>query len=286
LPVRERYEAQDTGSEQRECARREWCRKYTLKTADGQTSRRGALGYRAFCELDEAGIGAALGDLPGYYVYLGAELGMPATDGQHLHVPAGPRLPIRPDIDALMRLITETLCSWEERVRAAARLTTLDTQLSRHRRSGKAVLQASRVLSAHLGVLLALAAEPMTRLSDGMVATEDLSGADAGLEILHLKYRARSALGETRPKPEELLGVLCRRKSCDLRALYRADPPQHDGAAAYWSVCAACGDRMTEAQYRTWTRRCAAYEQASTRHVPVLENLPSVADVGAVTVDV
>lgn len=278
MPVRERYEVQDTASgEQRECARDAWCRSYTLETEDGKTVRKGALGYRAFCEACRADIDLALGDLPGYWLLLRAELGTPASDGLHMHMPFGPSVPIRLDIDAQMRLMIETLCSWEERVRDMARLTILDTPLSRWRRGGKAIAQSARTLGLHLDVLLALSVAPMWRLRDGVMGTEDMDGAAAGLEVLHLKYRARSILGETTPPPVPLPGIICRRKACDLRALYRAEPPQHEGAKAWWSVCAACGDRMTEPEYRTWTTRCAAYENAKIRRVPVLENLPGMA---------
>jgi hypothetical protein len=267
----------ETSSGQRECARAEWCRDYFLETEDGQTVRKGALGPRAFCDADRTDIGDALAQLPGYWIHLRAGLGMPSMDGLHVRMPFGPRVPIRLDIDAQMRLIIETLCSWEERVRDTGRLTLLDTPLSRWRRGGKAIAQSARILGAHLDVLLALGDGPMARLRNGVMTIEDLDGAAAGLEVLHLKYRARSILGETTPPPVGLEGIQCRRQSCDLRnTLYRAEPPQHEGAAAYWSVCAACGDRMTETEYRLWTRRCAAHENSKIRHVPVLENLPSV----------
>jgi hypothetical protein len=276
-------------SGQRRCARSEWCKDYELSD-DGQ--RLGALGPRAFCDADRKDISDALDDLPAYYIWLWAELGSPAVDGLRMHMPFGPRLPLRADIDALMRLTAETLCSWEERVRDVARLTILDSQLSRQRREGKAVVQAARTLGAHLDVLLALAAVPMTRMLTSAQAEDwltdpradvcttgnapsllPLDGADAGLEILDLKRRARSVLGETKAPPIPLVGVVCRRKACDLRALYRADPPQHEKAKEHWSVCAGCGDLMTETEYRQWVRRCASYERG-VRTVPVLENLP------------
>jgi hypothetical protein len=277
LGAREHVLNPEAASGQRECARAEWCRDYTLETEDGQTVRKGKLGPRSFCDADRAEIDTALGQLPGYWAHLRAELGKPSADGMHVHMPFGPRVPIRLDIDAQMRLMVETLCSWEERVRDVGRLTPLDTSLSRWRRDGKAITQSARILGAHLDVLLALGTGPMARLRDGVMATEELGGADAGLEILHLKYRARSILGETTPPPVELEGIQCRRQSCDLRnTLYRAEPPQHEDSPAYWSVCAACGDRMTETEYRLWTRRCAAHENSKIRHVPALENLPGV----------
>jgi len=177
-------------------------------------------------------------------------------------------------VDALLRLITETLCSWEERVRVVARLTVMDTALSRHRRDGFATTQAVTLLGAHLDALLALPPEPMARTRPAGLVLEDLDGAAAGLEVLHLHYRCRSVLGETRAAPQELLGVPCR--VCDMLALRRAEPPAHPDDPSWWSECAGCGDRMREDTYHDWVRLCAAY--ARQQRIPAtLENLPGVA---------
>ena len=78
----------------------------------------------------------------------------------------------------------------------------------------------------------------------------DLSGADAGEEILSLRYRARSVLGETRMT--ERLDVPCPDPSCDLLMLVRVQ------GSEYAAECQACGRLLTEQEYRTWTRLYAA----------------------------
>ena len=208
-------------------------------------------------------------------------------------MPFGPRVPIRVDVDALMKLMAEVLCSWHERV---ADMHSLDfPSASETRREAQAVKRAVDVMAPRLSSVLALEAAPMTRAYDlralaslpedapGVVHSVfaeivlDLSGADAGMEIINLRHLARALLGETRAKPEELVGVPCRADGCGWRAVYRAELPSHEDEPAWWTECARCGDKMTEAEYREWTALCAAYER-NRRKVPVtLENLPGVA---------
>ena len=93
---------------------------------------------------------------------------------------------------------------------------------------------------------------------------------------LALRYLCRAILGETRAKPQELIGVPCRADGCGLRALVRAEPPSDPADPGHYSECMACGDRMGEAEYTEWTKLCAAYER-NARSAPMLENLPGVA---------
>jgi hypothetical protein len=108
-------------------------------------------------------------------------------------------------------------------------------------------------------------------------ATVELSGADAGLEITDLRHVARAVLGETRSRPEELVGVPCRADECGWRSVYRAELPSHEGEPEWWTECARCGDRMTETDYREWVALCAAYERNRRKEPARLENLPGVA---------
>lgn len=292
---------------QRPCARGEWCARSTVTTGDDGTARREpALGYQAFCPGDEAAIAAALHGMPRQYAHLLAEIGNPAREGQVIRVPFGPRIPLRLDIDSLTRFMREILSCWEERVRAAANRNVLDTDDSRHRRGLIAVHSAAQLLAANLSVLLALQPEPVDRTMDlmevrriaegrlwshlldgtihvsrtagmaGIIA--ELDGADAGTEVLTLQYLARSVLGETRQRPEELQGVPCRDPDggCGWRTLVRAELPSREEEPAWWSVCTRCGDKMTEPAYREWVALCAAYERHRAA-VPALENLPGVA---------
>ncbi len=270
-------------AEGRPCAQGPWC---ASAVTDPEGNRLPAPGPRAFCDRDRARIETALAGLPRLYACLGAEIGTPAQGSTPVRSPFGPRLPLRADIDAIMRLAEEVLVSWHERVAAVARLSFPEGRV----RPGVAVSRAVQVLSPRLDALLALGPEPMRRAvsldalaqlpedAPGVVRSvyaavhADLSGADAGLEILRVHRLARAALGETKARPEELLGVPCRNEECDMLALRRAELPSDPAAPAWWSECSACGDRMTEEEYRDWVRRYARWAQ---RRAPeTLENLP------------
>ena len=298
MAARQRFEAPTGTGEQRLCARAEWCEDAVLTRLDDGTVRRdGAPGPRAFCERDRARVITSLDELPRLYADLAAEIGRPSSGTQQVRAPFGPRIPLRPDVDALMRTMEEVLSSWHERTAAVARLGFPEGNLSRRRRPGFAISQAVLILGAHIDALLALGPEPVRRAishraaaqlppgTPGTVLPEyaninaDLSGADAGLEILRLHYLARSILGETRAAPAELLGIPCRREECDLRALRRAELPSSPDAPAWWSECSACGDKMDEAEYADWTRRYARWVQGRAvpvLTVPALENLPGI----------
>ena len=83
--------------------------------------------------------------------------------------PFGPSVPIRTDIDELMRLIVDCALSWHERIAAVAGLSAPDTD-SWHRRAlgpyAPRLLAASvAVLTApgRVSALIALGPEPMLR---------------------------------------------------------------------------------------------------------------------------
>jgi hypothetical protein len=241
-----------------------------------------ARGPRAFCAPDKGKIANALAELPRLYVSLSAELGSPSQASTATRSPFGPRLPLRGDIEAIMRAYAEVLTSWHERVAAVASLASPPEP---HRdgspsaRPSWYVDRAVKVLKPRLDALLALQPEPMRRAislrdlalmpegTDGVVRSVyaavmiDLSGADAGLEVLALQRLAGRALGETRQRPVELLGVPCRDPECDMLALRRAELPSDPAEDPDWSECTVCGDRMTETEYRDWTRRYARWAQ-------------------------
>jgi hypothetical protein len=265
----------------------EWCAS-AVTTVSGE--RIAPYGPRAFCPADRGRIETALAELPGKYAHLAAELGQPAQGSSTTRSPFGPKIPLRTGIDALMRLYSEVLVSWHERVAVIARLTPPPE----HVRPGVAIARAVDVLTPRLDALLALEPEPMRRAVshreleflgdvDGIVRpgyaaiTPDLGGGDAGREILALHRRSRAILGETRERPEELMGVPCRVQDCDMLALRRAELPSDPDAPVWWSECAVCGDRMTEEEYREWVALCAAYERNRRREPETLENLPGVA---------
>jgi len=264
----------------RPCAQGEWC----VRAVTGAGGSRAPLrGPRAFCDPDRGKVAAALDALPRDYAALAADLGSPGQAAGAVRSPFGPRVPLRLGTEALMRAVTESLTSWHDRVAAVDHLTELpdrDHENRRTARDGWLVSRAVRVLSPRLDALLALGPEAMRRAAThhlvqllGDTAPEgtvragyasllpDLDGGDAGLEILRLHRMAKAVLGETRPKPVELLGVPCRREECDLLALRRADLPDHPGEDPPWSICNSCGDVMSEAEYRDWTKRYARWAQ-------------------------
>lgn len=289
------------GEGQRPCARDQWCAS-SIVVFDGPngTGRHApALGTRAFCERDRLFVERCLSELPAQYLHLRAELGNPSARGQVIRIPFGPRVPIRVDIDALMHAIAESLVSWHERVAAVASLN-FPAGHDKHgnplrRRQGAAVKRAADVLEGHLDALLALEPEPVTRacsLRDVLEMPDSVSGVvhamfaevnvslgggEAGMEILNLRHMARSMLGETKAKPEELVGVPCRADGCGWRAVYRAELPSSEDEPVWWTECARCGDRMSEETYREWTALCAAYERNRVKVPATLDNLPSVA---------
>lgn len=272
----------------RDCAQLEWCASATTEEIDGQRVRVPARGPRAFCAADQGRITAALAELPRMYVQLSAALGDPVKREEMIRAGFGPRLPIRADIESLMTEYRDILHSWHERVAAVARLSPPDGG-----RPHVLVGRALTILSApgRADVLLALGPEPMHRAItyrqleelgdiDGVVrpgyvaSSQELDGADAGLEILRLHRRSRAVLGETRDKPVELIGVPCR--ECDWRTLQRAELPSDPAKTGPWSVCTQCGAQMGEDEYREWVALTAAYERYRAEP-EILESLPAAA---------
>lgn len=273
----------------RDCARGGWCSGYKIITEDGKQKRTPGRGYQPFCPKDRRLIETDLSQIPAQFVFLAAEIGNPVKNGQMIRMPFGPRIPIRIDIDTLMRAIVESLSTWHERVAERDSLTYPYARTSKLQRQMIAVRNAERVLIHRVDALLALDSQPAARTrrvrterdpegraTEDITENEDLDGIDAGMEIFTLRYLCRAVLGETNARPEELLGVPCRREECDKIALRRAELPSDPKVPSWWSECWVCGDRMGEDEYREWTRWYAAWADGA-RTVPVLENLPGVA---------
>lgn len=200
-----------------DCARGERCAaRKTVLGDDGHYVVVPAQTYRAYCDLDATKIRSCLEDLPRRYIELTTRLGdKAAPDG--LRVSGGgkfaPPIPINTGVEAFQRQIVEVVVSWEERVRDAANLI----DISGNRRGGIAVKTACAVLAVHVHVLLALPADSMYRTCDlsraehvpdtaeGYVHADgewihyndDLSGVEAGVEILNLHHRCMARLGRT-----------------------------------------------------------------------------------------
>jgi len=261
------------------CTQGPYCASW-IAAADG--TRQPALGPRALCDADRGRVEAAIPELPRLYVALHGELGRQSADGAAVRSPFGPRLGLRGDVDAVMRLYAEVLVSWHERVAMVDRLAPPPPPRedgSPSARPGWYVARAVDVIAPRLNVLIALPPEPMRRavsLRDLLIVGDDtarvvhdayaatlpeLHGGHAGVEILRLRRLAQRILGETRERPVELLGVPCRDPDCDMLALRRAELPSDPAEPAWWSECRECGDRMDEEEYRDWTRRYARWAQ-------------------------
>lgn len=254
---------------QRSCARDIYCCGSTVTIGDdGERVITPALCHETFCPKCRLQVYRALGDIPELWVRLHCELGEKGIQGrERVDVSRSAPLPLRADIDALLREHVDILASWDERVRLAAGLVLPDTQAQRRRPDhGRMVAEFCATLQAHLDALLALPPDAMARcyplhdleripegahgrthLPAGYAeVTVELSGADAGEEILGLRYNARSVLGETRMT--ERLDVPCPDPSCDLLMLVRVQ------GSEYAAECRACGRLLTEQEYGAWTK--------------------------------
>jgi hypothetical protein len=242
-----------------------------------------------FCLRDYRHVARCLDELPEKYVELRSQLGSKTPQGDdRVSGSRTPPVPVRLDYDELIRDMLLILCSWEEALRAAAQLTPLDTVMSRRRRDEIALPAAVTLLAAHFDRLLVLPSAPMRRIRSMRSAAElpegtlglvhpvggyaevilELDGAQAGLEILGLHYRARSALRQTNPPPEKLDGIPC--KKCDMLSLERAAPPRSPEGTEYWSECGQCGHLMSRIEYLAWVKLYAAWAE-ERQAVPMLE---------------
>lgn len=231
-------QAQGSDEGLHDCARGKHCasRKSVLTEDSGYATVPGQT-YRAFCDLDTTKIRNCLTDLPRRYVELGAHIGDKTTfDGPRVSGGGkfAPPIPINTGVEAFEQQITEIVTSWEERVRDAANLS----DVSGNRRAGMAVKVACQILAGHVQVMLALPADSMYRTCDIARAEHipedavgyihdgdwigynlDLSGVEAGLEVLNLHHRCIARLGLT-PQHHDLITPCW---SCGERSLRRHD---------------------------------------------------------------
>ena len=233
---------------------------------EGESVTTPVLGYEVFCQADRNAIARALSGLPEMWVRVHGELSVKAAAGEHVTMSRSAPVPLSMAADALLREVSAVLVSWDEQLRMAVGLTLPDTQLARQRRDGRVIAAVVRTLAAHLDRLLALPPGPMSRsfelhdlekIPEGTYGrtntiggyaevTVDLSGADAGEEILTLAYRCRAFLGETRLR--ERLDCPCPDPSCNGFSLERVQ------GSAYSAECRDCGRLMSSSEYIMWTR--------------------------------
>ena len=255
-----------------------------MTEVDGERVTTPALTYSVFCMKCHSATYRALGDLPELWVRLHCELGSKGQATERVTMSRSAPLPLRADIDAQLREITSVLASWDERVATAERLSVRDTEATRRRTDhGRLTADLCKTLQVFLDTLLHLPPDAMARsysLHDlGRIpegahgrtntiggyaeVTVDLSGADAGSEILGLHYRARSVLGETRMT--ERLDVPCPDPACDLLMLVRVQ------GSEYSAECKACGRLLNTTEYHQWVNLYAS----TVSHADLPERKPA-----------
>jgi hypothetical protein len=120
---------------------------------DGSSRREPALTSRPFCDPCRSRILACLEELPSAYGRLQDALGDPPKTGDLIRAPFGPTENIRPEVDALMRVISVILHGWEARVRGSRlRLTQRTAPIL----AAESVKVAAETIGKNIDVLLAL----------------------------------------------------------------------------------------------------------------------------------
>lgn len=271
-----------------------------VTVAAGERTVLAAYTPRAYCDPCADHIGRCLegaadtetgedNGMAALYGRLHAELGEARQAEVMVKIPFGPSVPLSEAIDAQMRLMGETLCSWEERVRDVASLSSLGAAGNRPQDTLADIERSVSILVPRISTLISLAPLEMPRsLPPWAVQDEDtaceilawngyditiaplLDGRRAGQEILHLHYMARRLLLETNPPMPLLPDFRCR--VCEQKALRKAPPPWHEDGEWFRSRCDACGDEMDDEDYRQNALRWIAYERAHLA-TPVLGGL-------------
>ena len=233
------------------------------RCAERDHSGQPKLGPRAVCSSDQNLIARSLAWLPTAYVMLHQMLGEKGSgQGEKVSSTPTPSAPYNFEVDALITDMVGLLDEWAVRVRQVAQLYRVPAEQAKAQRDAVRLESAVKTLTAHLDVLLALRPAPMVRfltldqaadvnawpapLGDGDRRHHpELDGADAGIEILHLRRRATNLLG-LNPKPVDL-NVPCWNEDCGQRNTIK----RWDGAAGLedHAECGACGTRYDNASY-------------------------------------
>src|SRR5215469_6457007 len=142
----------ETESGERRCARGEWCSNRVVTLEDGERVVTAALTPRAFCDGCQEYIARCAGELPAFWLRLKHMIGDPLQAEVQVHVPFGPQVLLREDVDAHLRLMASIIGGWAARVRAVARLSAPQSAWD----SAEGVRDNARVLARHAAALLAL----------------------------------------------------------------------------------------------------------------------------------
>lgn len=258
-------------SEMRPCARGVHCSDRQVVIDQGERIEQPTWTYRAFCDRDREHLICAIEDLPAKYARLYLELPRSGGVGEKVSGSKSPPVPLRVDVEALMRDIVHTAVTWQEIVAAVAGLAEPG-----RKRQGRALRDACRALSAHVDALLSLESWPVARyipihraanLPSGTtghvfpnagyaVVLLELDGAQAGLELLDVHARCRSMLGLTRRR--DLLSVPCH--ACGHVAIYRDETAEGLQDEAH---CGNCRQTYTGQQWKLLQR--LTYEEEIAR---------------------
>jgi len=162
----------------------------------------GPAGPRGLCWPDEAHGLFAISSLPADYAGLAEILGkdIAPVGGGNTNGAPGPRLPLRENVDSVMRQIRWSLETWEIAVRERARLSDVP---ERGVRDHVVVERAAAILTEHYSVLLAYGATHI--LDYDTAAAVDADGPGAVVELTRLHHRSRSMLGLTRRREARAL---------------------------------------------------------------------------------
>lgn len=258
-------------NEMRPCARGTRCTDRKVVIDQGERIVQPAWTYRPFCDRDREHLITTIQDLPTKYARLYLDLPRSGGAGEKVSGSKTPPVPLRVDVEALMRDMVHTAVTWQEIVAAVAGLTEPG-----RKRQGRALGDACRALAAHVDALLSLDPWPVARyipihqaanLPTGTtgqvfphagyaVAVLELDGAQAALELLDLHARCRSMLGLTRRR--DLLSVPCHK--CGHVAIYRDETSDGLQDEAH---CGHCRQTYTGQQWKLLQR--VTYEEEIAR---------------------
>ena len=108
------------------CARGPWCSGRTITIENGERTVLAAITPRSYCDGCADFITACLEEYPALWKRLHRELAERQVTGEvPVRAPFGPSIPLNTAVDAQMRAMTETLCSWELRIRDGASMSDL-----------------------------------------------------------------------------------------------------------------------------------------------------------------
>lgn len=143
------------------CERGDWCSSRTVTFVDGERVVTPGETPRAYCDGCQEYLAGCATDLPGYWLRLSLMTGDPLQATVPVHIPFGPQVIVREDIDSWLRYAAFTIGAWAGRVRGVPGL-----QLSapgHPHDTAQGVRDNATVLTRHIGVLLALQDGWMTR---------------------------------------------------------------------------------------------------------------------------